>query len=173
MEGLRWFSRRCWSSDLSKSPPTVARFAKDGNQPGAEARRVPLWAHCCHSVQTCLSRQRVGSTSSPEVGSVSLDEQLWNDDTYFTAKLQARWQDTRVLPPTVVTVSYGPTWLLTPKGRRPNSGLLDDLMIRMPEIEARAGAPRHRMLMGESMGGLNVLIAGLSYPARFTKLAAL
>jgi pimeloyl-ACP methyl ester carboxylesterase len=103
----------------------------------------------------------------------SLDEQVWNDDTYFTAMLQSRWQDTRVLPPTVITVSYGPTWLLTPTGRKPASGLLNDLMARIPEIEARVGTPKRRMLMGESMGGLNVLIAGLSYPRQFAKIAAL
>ena len=53
------------------------------------------------------------------------------------------------------------------------SGLLDDMMRRLPAIEATLGRPRRRMLMGESMGGLNVLIAGLSYPSRFAKIAAL
>lgn len=102
-----------------------------------------------------------------------LDERIWNDETYLTALLQAQWQDRGALPPTVVTLSYGPTWLLTPKGERPESGLLDDLMGRLPEIEAKTGAPRRRLLMGESMGGLNVLIAGLSEPASFSKIAAL
>ncbi len=102
-----------------------------------------------------------------------LDENIWNDDTYFTAMLQARWQDQGATPPTVVTLSYGPTWLLTPKGRAAKSGLLDDIMRRLPAIEARIGAPRRRMLLGESMGGLNVLIAGLSYPGQFAKVAAL
>ena len=46
-------------------------------------------------------------------------------------------------------------------------------MRRLPAIEAKAGRPRRRLLMGESMGGLNVLIAGLSYQSRFAKVAAL
>lgn len=103
----------------------------------------------------------------------NLDEQVWSDETYYTAMLQGRWQEAGVLPPTVITVSYGPTWLLTPRGRKPDSGLLDDLMSRLPDIEARVGRPKRRMLVGESMGGLNVLIAGLSHPAQFTKIAAL
>ncbi|OYX57089.1 MAG: esterase [Brevundimonas subvibrioides] len=103
----------------------------------------------------------------------SLDERIWNDDTYLTGMLQAQWQGRGALPPTVVTLSYGSTWLLAPRGQRPESGLLEDLMARLPDIEARTGAPRRRLLMGESMGGLNVLIAGLSEPRTFNKIAAL
>jgi pimeloyl-ACP methyl ester carboxylesterase len=102
-----------------------------------------------------------------------LDERIWNDDTYMTALIQAQWQSSGKVPPTVVTVSYGPTWILTPRGRKPESGLLEDFMRRLPEIEARVGRPRRRILLGESMGGLNVLVAGLSYPSRFAKVAAL
>lgn len=102
-----------------------------------------------------------------------LDERVWNDDTYLTAMVQAQWQEAGVAPPTVVTLSYGDTWLLTPKGERKDSGLLDDLMGRLPEIERTIGAPRRRMLLGESMGGLNVLIAGLSNPGAFERIAAL
>ena len=103
----------------------------------------------------------------------NMDEQVWNDDSYLTAMLQAEWRRSGALPPTVVTLSYGPTWILTPRGQKPDSGLLDDLMARLPEIEAKLGRPRRRLLLGESMGGLNVLVAGLSYPARFQKVAAL
>lgn len=103
----------------------------------------------------------------------NLEETIWNDDTYFTGMVQAQWQAAGALPPTVVTVSYGSTWLLTPKGKQEDSGLLDDFMARLPAIEAKVGRPRRRMLLGESMGGLNVLVAGLSHPARFAKVAAL
>lgn len=103
----------------------------------------------------------------------NLDERVWNDNTYMTALIQSEWQRRPALPPTVVTVSYGSTWLLTPKGEKSDSGLLDDLMARLPAIEAKVGRPRRRLLIGESMGGLNVLIAGLSYPSRFANVAAL
>ncbi|NBD08478.1 esterase [Corallococcus sp. c25j21] len=103
----------------------------------------------------------------------NLDETSWNDDTYFTGMLQEQWHASGALPPTVITISYGSTWLLTPKGKQEDSGLLDDFMARLPAIEAKVGRPRRRMLLGESMGGLNVLVAGLTHPAQFAKVAAL
>lgn len=127
------------------------------------------------SLRYCVYRDRRGSNGDIvyHLHGRNLDERVWNDDTYFTAMLQSEWQRIPALPPTVVTLSYGPTWLLTPKGERADSGLLDDLMRRLPVIEAKVGKPRRRILMGESMGGLNVLIAGLSYPSQFAKVAAL
>lgn len=123
----------------------------------------------------CVYRDRAGTNGDVmyHLHGRNLDERVWNDDTYFPALIQAEWQRNRTLPPTVVTVSYGGVWLLTPKGRKPDSGLLDDLMKRLPVIEAEVGQPRRRLLLGESMGGLNVLIAGLSHPVRFAKVAAL
>lgn len=103
----------------------------------------------------------------------NLDEQAWNDATYFTAMIQSQWRIEGGRPPQVIALSYGPEWLLTPRGASADSGLLDDLMTTLPRIEARTGKPRRRMLLGESMGGLNVLIAGLSHPSAFAKIAAL
>lgn len=102
-----------------------------------------------------------------------LDERSWNDASYFTAMLQGYWQTAGRKSPTVVTLSYGPVWLLTPKGRREASGLLDDVLARLPAIEAGLGPIRRRLLMGESMGGLNALILGLGSQGRFDKVAAL
>jgi enterochelin esterase-like enzyme len=72
-----------------------------------------------------------------------------------------------------VSLSYGRLWLLAPKGRAEDSGLLDDIWTHIQAIESRLGQPRRRMLMGESMGGLNSLVLGLSQPQRFDKVAAL
>jgi enterochelin esterase-like enzyme len=103
----------------------------------------------------------------------NMDERVWNDDSYLTAMLQAHWQEAAVRPPTVVTVSYGPVWLLVPKGQLKDSGLLEDFMQRLPDIEAVVGKPRRRLLLGESMGGLNALILGLTQHTHFAKVAAL
>lgn len=127
------------------------------------------------SLRYCIYRDRRGTNGDIlyHLHGRNLDERIWNDDTYLTAMLQSEWQRSPALPPTVVDLSYGSTWLLTPKGEKADSGLLDDMMARLPSIEAKVGRPRRRLLMGESMGGLNVLIAGLSYPSRFAKIAAL
>lgn len=103
----------------------------------------------------------------------NLDASIWNDDTYFTSLIQAHWQRAFIKPPTVVVVSYGPVWLLTPKNSQAESGLLDDFITRLPEIESKVGKPSRRILLGESMGGLNVLILGLSRPEMFSKIASL
>jgi len=103
----------------------------------------------------------------------NLDASIWNDDTYFTSLVQAYWQRSSIKPPTVVVVSYGPVWLLTPKNSKEESGLMDDFIARLPEIESKVGEPRHRILLGESMGGLNVLILGLSHAEMFSKIASL
>lgn len=137
----------------------------------------PATASCgaAGALRYCVYRDRRGTNGDIvyHLHGRNLDERIWNDDTYLTAMLQSEWQHRRALPPTIVTLSYGPVWLLTPKGEKADSGLLDDLMSRLPTIEAKVGPPRRRMLMGESMGGLNVLIAGLSNPSRFAKVAAL
>jgi len=103
----------------------------------------------------------------------NLEPSIWNDDTYFTSLVQSYWQRTSIKAPTVVVVSYGPVWLLTPKNSQEESGLLDDFIARLPEIESKVGTPRRRVLLGESMGGLNVLILGLSRPELFFKIASL
>lgn len=102
-----------------------------------------------------------------------LDETIWNDPSYMTAMIQGVWQQMGQRPPTAVTLSYGPVWLLTPKGRAEVNGLLEQIRIDMEAIEARHGRPARRLLLGESMGGLNALILGLSQPEHFGKVAAL
>ena len=103
----------------------------------------------------------------------NLEAEVWNDPTYFTALLQAYWQNAGLLPPTVISLSYGPVWLLASKGQAGSSGLLDTIWRDISAIEARVGPPKRRLLMGESMGGLNSLVLGLSQPKYFDKVAAL
>jgi Putative esterase len=103
----------------------------------------------------------------------NLDNTIWNDDTYFTSLIQSHWQKLNKKPPTVVLVSYGPEWLLTPRNSKVESGLMDDFISNLPQIESKIGKPKNRILLGESMGGLNVLILGLSRPELFSKIASL
>jgi len=103
----------------------------------------------------------------------NLDDAIWNDDTYYTSMIQSYWQNSNIKPPTVILVSYGSQWLLTPKTSMPESGLLEDFVSQIPLIESKIGKPRNRILLGESMGGLNVLILGLTHPELFSKIASL
>lgn len=103
----------------------------------------------------------------------NLDNNIWNDDTYYTSMIQLYWQKSNLKPPTVVQISYGSQWLLTPKNSMVESGLMDDFLSNLPFIESKIGKPRNRILLGESMGGLNVLILGLIHPELFSKIASL
>ena len=104
----------------------------------------------------------------------SLDENSWNDDTYYTSMLQKSWAEKLVKPPTIVSVSFGPIWLLVPKNSSPQSGLLEKFVNEIiPKVESRLGKPQHRYIFGESMGGLNSLIVGLKTNGIFSKVAAL
>ena len=127
------------------------------------------------TLRYCVYRASAGSNGDLlyHLHGRNLDEQIWNDDTYYTGLIQSAWQRTGALPPTVVSVSYGPTWLLAPRGQKPDSGLLEKFIADMETIETAIGQPDQRLLLGESMGGLNVLVAGLTYPDRFAKIAAL
>lgn len=103
----------------------------------------------------------------------NLDNTIWNDETYFTSLIQSHWQKSQIRPPTVVSISYGPEWLITPKNSKSNSGLMDDFISNLPFIESKIGKPKNRILLGESMGGLNVLILGLNHPELFSRIASL
>lgn len=104
----------------------------------------------------------------------NLDENSWNDDTFYTAQIQHYWSEHNVIPPKGVSVSIGPSWLLAPKGSQAKTGLLELLtQTVIPEIESKTGKPRYRAVFGESMGGTNSLIAGLATKGVFQKVASL
>lgn len=104
----------------------------------------------------------------------NLDENTWNDDTYYTSLLQKYWAESNQKPPTIVTVSFGPIWLLAPQGHAEKSGLLDLFHNEViPEVEDKIGVPVYRGVFGESMGGLNSLIVGLKLSSLFQRVAAL
>lgn len=137
----------------------------------------PARQHCdqAGSLRYCVHRAVSGVNGDVvyHLHGRNLEAEVWNDPSYFTALLQGHWQRQGTQPPTVVSLSYGPVWLLAPKGAAPNSGLLDSIQSDIQTIEARLGPPRRRLLMGESMGGLNSLVLGLSQGMRFDKVAAL
>lgn len=127
------------------------------------------------AIKYCVYRAATGTNGDVvyHMHGRNLDERIWNDDTYWTSMVQNEWQRSGERPPIVVTVSYGPMWLLAPKGKAFESGLLEDFVSNLPAIDALTGAPKRRILLGESMGGLNVLVAGLSHPTQFAKIASL
>ncbi|MDC6168038.1 alpha/beta hydrolase-fold protein [Paucibacter sp. XJ19-41] len=159
--GLAYLGWSRWAQPMGEQ---ALQFTPATQQCGSEGR-----------LRYCVNRDPGGVNGDVvyHLHGRNLDETIWNDATYMTAMIQGAWQRMGLRPPTVVTLSYGPVWLLTPKGQTEASGLLDDITPQIDAIEARIGLPLRRIVLGESMGGLNALILGLSQPARFAKVAAL
>lgn len=103
-----------------------------------------------------------------------LDENSWNDDTYYTAMIQKYWTRYGIKPPKVVSVSFGPIWVLNSKTSNPKSGLFEVFLNDvMAQVEKQTGRPSYRVVFGESMGGLNALIVGLRTESLFKRVISL
>ncbi|MEQ1876683.1 MAG: esterase [Bdellovibrionia bacterium] len=102
------------------------------------------------------------------------DETVWNDDDYYTGQIQKYWSERGIKPPVVVSVSKGPVWFLAPKSANEQSGLLEEFTdVAALEIEKRLGMIPRRVLIGESMGGLNSLLISFKRNMFAQKVAAL
>ena len=84
-------------------------------------------------------------------------EHTWAEEWFFPAQLRAEWAKQGTNPPIVVTVSFGPKWVLAEKNSSRFSGLFETFKTAvMPMIEAQmTGLSGRRMIMGDSMGGFN------------------
>ena len=85
-----------------------------------------------------------------------------NVRTYLTSprakELREAWDKMGVDAPTVVTISFGPIWLLSSANASPRSGLYDLFtQVIMPHIEKNVlqGQVNQRYIFGYSMGGYN------------------
>ena len=72
--------------------------------------------------------------------------------------------------PTVISISFGPLWFLTDADNA-NHPALHELVVNtiIPQMEQKITTPlRHRVLMGESMGGFNAIQLLVKNAALFT-----
>ena len=98
----------------------------------------------------------------------------WNDREYYSGDVHGAWLAAGSASPRVVTVSFGPLWLLTEVGAEPHERRLRTFIdVVMPHIESKLGGIGRRMVVGESMGGVNALILAMSNAANFDRVAAL
>lgn len=128
------------------------------------------WTYCVHIPKN----EPINGDIAYLLHGRNLDENIWNDNTFYTSMIQSYWQKMKVPQPTVITVSFGPLWLLTQKGIQEKSGLLEVFADHIiPKIEAKVGQPKRRILFGESMGGTNALVLGIKRNDLFDKVASL
>ncbi|MCR9162164.1 MAG: alpha/beta hydrolase-fold protein [Nannocystaceae bacterium] len=152
-----------WTATHSDWQPTP--MADLEMECGARSTPIP-WTYCVHRTP--------GSTSGDLV--VHLHgrrgtARWWNDSTYYTGALYERWEEAGTPAPTVVSVSFGPLWVLLGE-----TGFAFDAVLEDATASAAAWAGHdfeRTMVVGESMGGYNALLAGLHHPERFERVAAL
>ncbi len=95
----------------------------------------------------------------------------WNDATYYTGELYTHWRDRGTQPPTVVSISFGPLWVLSGENGAAFEGVIERSRDHAVDW---AGHDFDRLLVvGESMGGYNALLAGLDARVPVDKVAAL
>ncbi len=99
----------------------------------------------------------------------------WSDEDYYSAMVRTEWARQQVQPPIVVSVSFGPIWLLVEKNKSPYSGLFEVFTRAvLPTVEkSLKHFSGRRMLVGESMGGFNASQIALKTGRAFDKVAIL
>lgn len=121
---------------------------------------------------------RTNGSQNPDVlyhlHGLTLDEFSWVTIPLYKF-IRREWRNQNFDAPTVITFSYGESWLLTPRGESEMSGLYEEVMeIVIPQLESIHARPiRDRMLMGMSMGGFNGAQIYLRNPKMFKRTALL
>lgn len=141
---------------LSGCMPRLAREAGCGRVKGAGT-----WAFC-------MSGPRSGGDILYYLHGAGGSEHTWWSRDMYARRIEREWSDAAYSTPTVVGISLGPRWVLNPQREAEVAETV------IPAIEARLGmAPQHRFLIGESMGGFNVIQLSMRHPALFSKVAVL
>ncbi|MEZ0391967.1 MAG: hypothetical protein ACAH59_07120 [Pseudobdellovibrionaceae bacterium] len=84
-------------------------------------------------------------------------EAFWQEKYYYPSQIRQYWDDNQLQAPTVISISFGPFWLLAEKNSSEVSGLFEIFVNEIvPKIENSIGGVRgRRIVVGESMGGFN------------------
>ena len=126
------------------------------------------WSYCLHTNDTGNSDQLLYHFHG-KGGS----EMTWAEKDFFAEDVRKAWDKNKVNPPKVVSISLGTVWVLAKKNGSPYSGLFELMAGKIiPLIEKTERlAPSKRLLVGNSMGGLNASAMLLNLPRLFSKVA--
>jgi pimeloyl-ACP methyl ester carboxylesterase len=99
-----------------------------------------------------------------------LEQNAW---TSSKEPIPAEWASQGLQAPTVITLGFGPIFLLAQKNQAKSSGLLEFVSdTYIPEIEKELGGLHgRRIALGESMGGFNAIQLAMKRPSMFAKIA--
>lgn len=103
-------------------------------------------------------------------------EKTWFDPGGYAEPIRQTWKSKGLDAPSVVTISFGPMWVLSRKTSLPKSGLYEVFVNEIfPFIEKQlmSGQVAERIIVGDSMGGFNAGVFALKKIELFTKIALL
>jgi enterochelin esterase-like enzyme len=86
-------------------------------------------------------------------------EKTWFESTGLGEQVRQSWRNSGIQAPSIVSVSFGPMWLLSNRSLLPQSGLYEVFVNEIfPYIEKQLmnGRIDERILIGHSMGGFNL-----------------
>jgi len=124
-----------------------------------------------HDYSFCIDQEK-GSTSQDVLlylHGAGGSEHEWVNSPYAET-FYSKWG---MKAPTVISISYGKTWLLVEKNDSDESGLYEHFtQIALPHVESMLlFHPAKIMLVGASMGGFNASQLYLKQPQLFSKVA--
>jgi pimeloyl-ACP methyl ester carboxylesterase len=96
------------------------------------------------------------------------------EDNQRNIDIRQRWSDKGIDQPTVISLSFGRSWLVTPQAKSSFSGLYETLHYRvLPYLEKNYLAQHYgkRILLGISMGGFNAFQLYVRNPNKYFKVA--
>ncbi|MBN8536709.1 MAG: hypothetical protein J0M15_06625 [Deltaproteobacteria bacterium] len=145
--------------------------ASDSNPICKEVKSSVLWKYCFSvgvgkSVRKLILQFHGGGES----------EKTWFESTGLGEQVRQSWRNSGIQAPSIVSVSFGPMWLLSKRSLLPQSGLYEVFVNEIfPYIEKQLmnGRIDERILIGHSMGGFNAGTLGLQNAPFFSKIALL
>lgn len=105
-----------------------------------------------------------------------LNEKDWFSSNSYAEQIRQYWKENGIDAPSVVSISFGPMWLLSTQSSLPQSGLYEVFKNEVfPFIENKlmSSQANDRFFIGESMGAFNAGTFALQNTTLFSKVALL
>ncbi len=130
-----------------------------------DSDKTVTWKYCITT-----TRDSTSGDVMFEFHGLAGSENSWISHKRNIAIRQA-WQDLHLQAPTVVSLSFGPVWLLAEKNSAVKSGLYEEFRdVIYPRINQKLGVLKgKRLIIGASMGGFNASQIYLKNPSLFSK----
>ena len=134
-----------------------------------EGNSSKQWSYCINKIEGSQSKDIIYYFHGRNGNAT-----WWNDKTYYTGKMHNLWLEKSKDIPTVVSISFGKLWLLTnvnDESQKNFEKIFTEEIIKKVESQLDFKVSK-RMVVGESMGGVNSMMIALKTKTLFHKAAS-